>query len=129
MKYLNFSNNMEFKMKLFYDFHIHSALSPCAENEMTPNNIVNMALLKDLDIISITDHNSIKNLEAFDFLTKSLDLLFVPGIEIQTSEDIHVICLFKTIHIIQYKRLIFNGNFSNLFSGKTVPTPHHHFPE
>lgn len=101
MKYLNFSNNTEFKMKLFYDFHIHSALSPCAENEMTPNNIVNMALLKDLDIISITDHNSIKNLEAFDFLTKSLDLLFVPGIEIQTSEDIHVICLFKTIHSIQ----------------------------
>lgn len=101
MKYLNFFSKTEFKMDLYYDLHIHSALSPCAENEMTPNNIINMALLKDLDIISITDHNSIKNLEVFDFLTKPLDLLFVPGIEIQTSEDIHILCLFETIQNIK----------------------------
>ncbi|MDO5479206.1 MAG: histidinol-phosphatase, partial [Clostridia bacterium] len=29
-------------MKLYYDLHIHSALSPCGDNDMTPNNIVNM---------------------------------------------------------------------------------------
>jgi PHP family Zn ribbon phosphoesterase len=47
-------------MKVFTDMHIHSALSPCADKSMTPNNIVNMALLKGLDIISVTDHNSPK---------------------------------------------------------------------
>ncbi|NLB79150.1 MAG: PHP domain-containing protein, partial [Clostridiaceae bacterium] len=51
-------------MKYWVDLHIHSCLSPCAEEDMTPNNIVNMALLKGLDIIAITDHNSAKNLKA-----------------------------------------------------------------
>ncbi|HHY63586.1 MAG TPA: PHP domain-containing protein, partial [Clostridiaceae bacterium] len=48
-------------MKYWVDLHIHSCLSPCAENDMTPNNIVNMALIKGLDIIAVTDHNSVGN--------------------------------------------------------------------
>ena len=51
-------------MKYAIDLHIHSALSPCADDDMTPNNIVNMAILKGLDIIAITDHNSCDNIEA-----------------------------------------------------------------
>ena len=47
---------------MFYDLHMHSCLSPCAEDEMTPTNIVNMALIKELDLIALTDHNSTKNL-------------------------------------------------------------------
>lgn len=50
-------------MKAYFDFHIHSCLSPCADDEMTPNNIINMSLLKGLDAIAITDHNSIRNCE------------------------------------------------------------------
>ncbi len=94
-------------MKLFYDFHIHSALSPCADDDMTPNNIVNMALLKELDAIAITDHNCISNLEAFSQLIKDLPILFIPGIEVQTKEDIHVICLFESMESIDgfYKDL------------------------
>ena len=46
------------------DLHIHSVLSPCGEPEMTPNNIVNMAIIKELDFIAVTDHNSAKNLPA-----------------------------------------------------------------
>ena len=42
---------------MFYDLHIHSALSPCSDDDMTLNNIVNMACLKELDLIAITDHN------------------------------------------------------------------------
>ena len=49
-------------MKLYYDLHIHSALSPCADESMTPNNIVLMAKIKGLDMISLTDHNSDKNM-------------------------------------------------------------------
>lgn len=88
-------------MKLFYDFHIHSALSPCADDDMTPNNIINMALLKNLDAISITDHNSILNLDAFEYVAKEKKILFIPGIEIQTIEDIHVICLFENLDSIK----------------------------
>ena len=48
-----------------YDLHIHSALSPCAEEEMTPNNILNMAMVRGIDMIAVTDHNSTANLRAF----------------------------------------------------------------
>ncbi|MBQ2890021.1 MAG: PHP domain-containing protein, partial [Clostridia bacterium] len=46
---------------IYYDFHIHSALSPCGDEDMTPNNIVNMAALGGLDVIAISDHNTIGN--------------------------------------------------------------------
>ena len=48
-----------------YDLHIHSALSPCGDKDMTPNNIINMSLLKGLEIISVTDHNSAKIYQLF----------------------------------------------------------------
>lgn len=51
-------------MKLFYDFHIHSCLSPCGDADNTPNNIVNMALVKGLHVIALSDHNTGKNCPA-----------------------------------------------------------------
>ncbi len=81
-------------MKYAVDLHIHSALSPCSDEEMTPNNIVNMALLKGLDIIAITDHNSAANLSAVAECAEGGNILVVPGMEIETSEEIHLVCLF-----------------------------------
>ena len=46
-------------MMLYYDFHIHSALSPCGDADMTPNNIVGMASIKGLDAIAVSDHNTV----------------------------------------------------------------------
>lgn len=85
-------------MKVFYDLHIHSALSPCAEPEMTPNNIINMAVIKALDVIAICDHNAIGNVAAAQKVIErdQLPITLVPGIEVQTKEDVHVLCLFKT---------------------------------
>ena len=51
-------------MRVYYDLHIHSCLSPCGDNDMTPNNIVNMSLLNGMDMIALTDHNSCKNCRA-----------------------------------------------------------------
>ena len=51
-------------MKLYYDFHIHSCLSPCGDADSTPNNIVNMALVKGLHVIALSDHNTGKNCPA-----------------------------------------------------------------
>lgn len=84
-------------MKFAVDLHIHTALSPCGHEDMTPNNIVNMALLKGLDIIAITDHNCCGNLEAVMEVARSRGLTVVPGIEVQSREEVHLICLFKKI--------------------------------
>lgn len=84
-------------MRIYYDFHIHSALSACGDEDMSPNNILNMAMLKELDAIAITDHNSIYNAEVCVRLAKEKDILVVPGMEIETKEEIHVIALFKSI--------------------------------
>ena len=83
-------------MKLYYDLHIHSALSPCGDNDMTPNNIVNMSLLKGLDIIAVTDHNSCGNIRAVQKAAGD-KLLVVPGMEIETSEEVHVVCYFPDV--------------------------------
>lgn len=80
-------------MKYSADLHIHSALSPCADNEMTPNNIVNMALLKGLNIIAVTDHNSAGNIQALSRCAEGTGLLVVPGMELMTSEEVHLVCL------------------------------------
>ncbi len=83
-------------MKFYYDLHIHSALSPCGDNDMTPNNIVNMSIIKGLDIIAVTDHNSCKNVRAVMEVAGD-KLLVVPGMEVETSEEIHIVCYFPTI--------------------------------
>ncbi len=82
---------------LYYDFHIHSCLSPCGDPDMTPNNIVNMAKLKGLDVIAITDHNACGNCGAVMAVGERQGLLVLPGMELCTSEDIHAVCLFATL--------------------------------
>lgn len=84
-------------MKISYDLHIHSCLSPCGDNDMTPNNIVNMALLLGLDAIAVSDHNSCRNLPAIMKVAEEKGLLVVPAMEACTNEEVHVLCLFPTV--------------------------------
>lgn len=79
----------------FYDLHVHSCLSPCADNDMTPNNIAGMAALKGLQIVALTDHNSCKNCPAFFDACKRQGIIPVAGMELSTAEDIHIVCLFE----------------------------------
>mgnify|MGYP003608642638 CR=1 FL=1 len=76
-----------------YDLHIHTCLSPCGDNEMTPPNIANMAYVKGLDLIAVTDHNSAKNARAVMNAARDLPLTVIPGAELTTAEEIHVVCL------------------------------------
>lgn len=85
-------------MKIHYDFHIHTALSPCGDEDMTPNNIVNMALLKGLDAIAITDHNSALNVRSCCECGKKSGLIVLPGMEIETAEDVHIVALFSEVN-------------------------------
>ena len=84
-------------MKYFYDLHIHSCLSPCGDMDMTPNNLVNMAKLLGLDVIALTDHNTVLNCEAAMAVGREIGLCVIPGMELTTSEDIHAVCLFPTL--------------------------------
>lgn len=79
-----------------YDLHIHSGLSPCGDKEMSPANIIAACSALGLDIISLTDHNAIDNVENVMKYGKMLDVLVVPGIEVSTNEDIHILCYFPT---------------------------------
>lgn len=81
--------------RYYYDFHIHSCLSPCADNDMTPNNIAGMAALAGLNIVALTDHNSCRNCPAFFAAAKKQGIIPIAGMELTTAEDIHVVCLFE----------------------------------
>lgn len=84
--------------RYYYDLHIHSCLSPCADNDMTPNNIAGMAALNGLHIVALTDHNSCKNCPAFFDACKKQGLIAIAGMELTTAEDIHLICLFENLN-------------------------------
>lgn len=84
-------------MDAWVDLHIHSCLSPCAENEMTPWNIVGMAHLKGLDAVAVTDHNAALNLPDAMTAGEALDVIVVPGLEVTTKEEIHVLTYFETL--------------------------------
>ena len=83
--------------RYYYDLHIHSCLSPCADNDNTPNNIAGMAKLSELDIVALTDHNSVKNCPAFFEAAQRYGIVPIAGMELTTSEDIHMICLFERL--------------------------------
>ena len=84
-------------MKIYYDFHIHSCLSPCGDEEMTPCNLVNMAQLAGLSALALCDHNSTKNCAAAAEVAAQLGITFLAGVELCTAEEAHVVCLFPTV--------------------------------
>lgn len=107
-------------MKFAVDLHVHTALSPCGDNDMTPNNIVNMALLKGLDLIAITDHNSCANVEAVINAGRNKGLMVIPGIEVQSKEEVHLICLFKKIEqALEFGELIY-ASLPNIQSNEAL---------
>ncbi len=83
--------------RYYYDLHIHSCLSPCGDDDNTPNNIAGMASLCGLNIVALTDHNSTANCPAFFEAARRYGIIAIAGMELTTSEDIHVVCLFETL--------------------------------
>lgn len=81
--------------KFYYDLHMHSCLSPCGDNDMTPCNIAGMGVVARLDIMALTDHNSCKNCPAFFKAAERNGIVPVAGMELTTAEDIHLVCLFE----------------------------------
>lgn len=80
-----------------YDLHTHSCLSPCGDNDMTPNNLVNMAALLGCEILAVTDHNTCRNAPAAVRVGEAAGVLVIPGMELCTAEEAHVVCLFEAV--------------------------------
>lgn len=96
-------------MKTFRsDLHVHTVLSPCAEVEMIPPLIVESALDLGITLIAITDHNASANIQAVQKAAENTPLIVLPGMEIQTREDVHSLCLFDSLNQIEQFQKIVN---------------------
>ena len=81
----------------YYDLHLHSCLSPCADDDMTPANLAGMLKLAGIELAALTDHNTTKNCPAFFKACAAYGIIPVAGMELTTAEEIHLVCLFKSL--------------------------------
>lgn len=111
-----------------FDLHIHSCLSPCANLEMSPREIVARAVKAGMQGIALTDHNSSKNCPAVAACARRAGLLFLPGLEVCTAEEIHTLTLFDTLEAAAkmtdwvYEAMIKRVNDPEAFGDQPVVT-------
>lgn len=106
--------------------HIHSVLSPCGDYLMTPNNILNMSSLCNLNIIAVCDHNSLLQLKVFHELQESFDLLVINGVELQVEKG-HLLVYFSSfaeaMRFQEYlETIIIKRAFDEKFYGEEILT-------
>ncbi|MDR3590217.1 MAG: PHP domain-containing protein [Negativicutes bacterium] len=94
------------------DLHVHSLLSPCAEVEMTPRNIIWHAVRCGIDIVAITDHNCGDNVQAALEAAKGSDVVVLPAMEAETKEEIHLIILFDKMRQLREWESIVQAHMS-----------------
>ena len=84
-------------MAAYCDLHIHSCLSPCADDDMTPWNLVGMARVKGLDVIALTDHNTALNTPEAVAAGEAYGVQVIPGVEITSREEVHILGYFSSV--------------------------------
>lgn len=90
------------------DLHVHTVLSACAEMEMLPEFILERAQELGLNLIAATDHNSAENAAAMMTAAKGTGITVLPGMEVQTREEVHLLCLFDTLeHVTYWQELVY----------------------
>jgi PHP family Zn ribbon phosphoesterase len=107
------------------DLHIHSCLSPCGDEEMRPRAVVRQALAMGLDMIAICDHNSAENVASFMGAGLKGGLTVLPGMEVTSQEEIHLIALFsRREDCIALQELIYRNlpgeNVEEVFGRQTI---------
>jgi PHP family Zn ribbon phosphoesterase len=89
------------------ELHVHTVLSPCAGVEMIPPLIVKEALERGICLIAITDHNASANAGAVIEAAKGTELVILPGMELQTKEEVHLLCLFDTLEqLAEWQKIV-----------------------
>lgn len=96
------------------DLHVHTVLSPCADVEMIPPLIVQRALEQKIDIIAITDHNASANVHAVQKAARGTELTVLPGMEVQSREDVHLLTLFETLDGLETWQAEVDSSLPNL---------------
>jgi len=76
------------------DLHIHTEHSPCASPDMTAALIVAEAVRKGIEVIAVCDHNTVAGVRAVLEAAVAAGPYVVPGIEITTAEEVHVLGYF-----------------------------------
>lgn len=84
-------------MDVYCDLHLHSCLSPCGDDEMTPWNLVGMACVNGLSLIALTDHNTTRNVPEAIEAGKEYGVAVLPGMEITSKEEAHILGYFPTL--------------------------------
>lgn len=85
-------------LKIFNcDFHIHTCLSPCAELDIHPRPLVEKAIKEGLDLIAVCDHNSSENVPFVMKAARGKNIHILAGMEITTSEDVHILAIFDSL--------------------------------
>ena len=108
------------------DLHIHTVLSGCAEVEMIPPLILRQAERLGLSLIAITDHNACHNVEAVVKAADGTGIHVLPGMELQSKEEVHLLCLFDSVLQCQqwqqevFQRLPSISNREEVFGGQYV---------
>lgn len=112
--------------KISYDFHLHSCLSPCGSDDMTPANIAGMAAVIGLEAIALTDHNTCRNCPAVMKAAAGYGITVIPGMELCTSEEVHVLCFFPGLEqALDFDRFVYDklppvNNDSYLFGNQIL---------
>jgi PHP family Zn ribbon phosphoesterase len=79
------------------DLHVHTCLSPCADLDMFPRAVVEKAMAERLDLIAICDHNAVENVQFVLKLVEGKPLDILPGMEITSREEVHLLAVFDSL--------------------------------
>jgi len=79
------------------DLHVHTCLSPCADLDMYPRAVVDKSIEEQLDIIAVCDHNAMENVQFVLRLVEGKPLTVLSGMEITSSEEVHLLALFDSL--------------------------------
>ncbi len=115
------------------DLHLHSCLSPCADITMVPGEVTTRLVARGIRVASVTDHNACCNAYAFARAFDRAGILFVPGVEVTTREEVHILCYFETLSTLwEFARTLFRafpriGNDPDRFGYQLICNEHDEF--
>ena len=98
------------------DLHVHTLLSPCAEVEMTPHHIVMRDAEYGIGAVAITDHNASANVPAALEAAQRYGVKVFPGMEVESSEEAHIVALFDTLEQLQSWQLLVDEHMNGMLN-------------
>jgi hypothetical protein len=108
-------------MKIFRaDLHIHTVLSPCGDLDMSPSNIISEAVLKGIDIIGITDHNTTRHCRLISRLAAEKGIFVMQGAEVTTKEEVHCLAFFENSDTLNLFQEFLDANLPDILNEPAI---------